>query len=621
MFRSKRKKQKRKGSKQKMTVSPAYLAQHDHIVLLVLENRSFDSFFGYLPHPNVNGVKDKNILYKISHSTGASPSLLAHEFHPRLSHNTLSPQMDPSEEYNALYESFTGEEWKFTSKQLSTFEHLPMDGFVSNYYRTLQKNLKKTNAGRSGAGKEDREEPSVEHLQQIADVLAPNAIPVFSYLALNFSVADAYFADVPSNTLCNRAFLQSSGSNSNVTNQNYLGIESWLRNEEPTLYDILSQAEVSWKVYYETKNMIPTSFLINFPSAIKFKEHFVPLDQLFKDLEEGTLSSFQLIEPRFLLQPNDAHVMDSDSLYNHNSLRAAEQLVLKIYSAIRESKLRDRTLFLITFDEGGNTADHARPPRAVSPYPVNHPTEMAFDFKILGQRVPFIVISSWVPPRTVIKKQLQHSSLIRSLCKKFNIERHINARDYNAPLYPDCSLFTRKTPRAWPNLLTDLGGDVGGDLGGDLGADFMSPLYSVIPGYSPAAYLLQKFVFDLYAEKLSNMLFVDRTKKDLALCVQDILVMLDLLKRVCKSIKERTGFCPWQAGLFPLMEVRFFLKKNVRIMDTMEAKHRALCLENRKKAEEKRQEKGPQKDPQKGPQKGLKTEMEGARKSNRKSNP
>ena len=113
--------------------------------------------------------------------------------------------------------------------------------------------------------------------------------------------------------------------------------------------------------------------------------------------------------------------MDSDCLSNYSSVRAGEQFLFQIYTMIRESPYRDKILFLISFDEGGGMADYVPPPRTQSPYVSSKLTEMNFDFQILGQRVPFVAISSWIPKGSVIKKQLQHSSLIRSVCKKFKI--------------------------------------------------------------------------------------------------------------------------------------------------------------------------------------------------------
>jgi phospholipase C len=536
--------------KKKKKKQPRYLSKHKYVVLLVLENRSFDSFFGFLPHPKgINGLQDKAYGYKVDPSTNAPQDILSHTFKPHISDDVLTPRVDPNEEYQDQYESFTGTQWHFSSKQLSEYPDLPMNGFVSNYYRALSSK---------------KREPLVQEVQEVMNVLAPTTIPVFSGLALHFGLADNYFCDVPSNTLSNRTFLQSVNSNGNVTNQNYFGIQSWLTNKGHTLYDRLEEGHITWRVYYDTNNVFPTSFLVNFPSTQRYKERFVPLASFFKDVENGTLAQFQLVEPRFIGLPSDCHPIDSDSLCSHNSLRAGEQLVLTMYTAIRESPIRDEVLFLITFDEGGNLFDHVPPPSTVSPYPRTRPTEMAFDFQRLGQRVPMIMISSWLPSCTLIHRQLQHSSLIRSLCKKWDL-RHINARDRSAPRYPDKSLFKCKYARVWP------------DLRASLAVDFLSPLHCVIPNANPHIYFIEKVLMNLFAQELSRQFFDGQSKSAVIDKLQYFTCVLNHFNRFCDQVQEQTGFCFWTSRLASLFEIKFFFKRrdDNRVVDAQESKHRA----------------------------------------------
>ena len=306
-FFSSSKSKTNKNMKRKST----YLGPHNHIVLLVLENRSFDSFYGFLPLPGINGLNHQpNLECQVHPSTKAPESIQKHKFKPRIVTHPYSPRIDPNEEYPDLYECFTGKEWSFGCKQISELRELsktlPMNGFATNYYRAIQKQTKN--------------QPSVEQIQQIMDVLAPQTIPVFSHLATQFSLFDNYFCDVPSCTLPNRCFLQSASSAGNVTNQNYIGIQSWLRNPGITLYDHLNQGKISWKVYYDIHNVLPTSFLINFPHTHPYKNQFVSMDIFFHDLTHSSLPQFSLLEPQFFSFANDAHPQDSDSFPNHNSL-------------------------------------------------------------------------------------------------------------------------------------------------------------------------------------------------------------------------------------------------------------------------------------------------------------
>jgi hypothetical protein len=355
--------------------------------------------------------------------------------------------------------------------------------------------------------------------------------------------------------LPNRAFLQSANSNGNVTNRNYIGIESWFNNYGTTVFDLLSEAQVSWKIYHDIHNVLPTSYVINFPSLSRLKHNLVSLDELFEDLDKGLLPQFSLCEPRFLAHPSDYHPTDSDSFAQHNSLVAGEQLLFRVYQAIRASPLRDRTLFLVTFDEGGGLADPVPPPRTVSPYPVSRPTEMAFDFAILGQRVPFVAITSWVGKQTVVKQMFHHSSLIRSLCRKFNIRKHINARDRQAPLFP---LFkTRKLSRHWPSLDTDL-----------------SLSRCVVPGSSVAFYMFQKEIVEGWLRWCHDLL-MNRSGEDLKAKIEWVINTVNALKDSGFPIPEE----PW-------IEVRFFATKRRRTLEKEEERHVHRVVQQSRKRHE-----------------------------------
>lgn len=511
-----------------------YWKKHDFLILLVFENRSFDSVLGTLP--NVDGIRNKNIVYRIHPSTGAPSCLLSHEFRPQISDQSICPEKDPNETYSDLYECFTDKEWKFASSQLSAFRNLPMDGFATNYYRAL----------RIGSSTE----PSIAQIQQITDVLSPHKIPVLTTLASQFGVADHYFCDVPSCTLPNRAFLQAASSNGNVTNGGYSGISSWLTNPSLTLFDILTEKDVPWKVYHDTKNVIPTSFVINFPHTSVSKAQFVPLEELFHDLEHGNLPAVSFCEPRFLGFPSHYHPIDSDSSYNHNSIIAGEQLLLRIYQAIRASKLKDRILFLITFDEGGGLADHVPPPRTASPYPSDFPTEMNFDFRRLGQRVPLIAVSSWIKPGTVIRRSLQHSSLLKSICRKYEIRKYLNLRHEMAPCYPDRSLFRARVPREWPDFQRMIS---------------QSPAHCILPDSNPHMYWIQKYILDQLVDALYAHWFRQQTSIDIQRQTRYVLAVLKVL--------ESFGITELQ----PIFEIRFFLSRNTRVLGKTELQHAQNC--------------------------------------------
>mmetsp|Transcript_92 Transcript_92/g.344 ORF Transcript_92/g.344 Transcript_92/m.344 type:complete len:335 (-) Transcript_92:772-1776(-) len=183
----------------------------------------------------------------------------------------------------------------------------------------------------------------------------------------------------------------------------------------------------------------------------KYTDHFKTMKHFFRDLKDGTLPHFTLIEPRFIIRSNSMHPPEyyKGTLVFPTSILDGDYLLHKVYSALRKSRLRNNAMLLITFDEAGGTYDHVPPPCAVSPGDGSE-KEHNFSFKRLGERVPTIIISPWIEKNTVCSAQLQHTSLIKYVFENFGIEGHLTERDRHASSIPH-TVFERSTPRRnWP---------------------------------------------------------------------------------------------------------------------------------------------------------------------------
>src|SRR5436305_3410189 len=103
----------------------------------------------------------------------------------------------------------------------------PMSGFVQDYIRTIRSS-------------EDwnGQEPPFSQYRSIMSCFPPEATPVTSGLARAFGVSDEWFASVPSQTFCNRSFLNSAQSHGFVTNSDYV---KWvLENRGTTVFERLA---------------------------------------------------------------------------------------------------------------------------------------------------------------------------------------------------------------------------------------------------------------------------------------------------------------------------------------------------------------------------------------------
>jgi phospholipase C len=123
--------------------------------------------------------------------------------------------------------------------------------------------------------------------------------------------------------------------------------------------------------------------------------------------------------------PNDEHPP-------HN-IAYGEQLIAAVYNAVRSGPAWKHTLLVITYDEHGGCYDHVVPPPATPP---DDKTSDGFDFGYFGVRVPAVIISPYVPAKSIIRPAgltpFDHTSIIATLCKLFGI-KPLTKRDEVAP--------------------------------------------------------------------------------------------------------------------------------------------------------------------------------------------
>ncbi len=177
--------------------------------------------------------------------------------------------------------------------------------------------------------------------------------------------------------------------------------------------------------------------------------------QLLDDAAAGTLPAVSWIDPAFTnFNPLGFPVNDD---HPPADVADGQDLVLAAYDALASSPLWDRSLLVIVYDENGGFYDHVPPPEAADDKPGM--------FGRYGVRVPAIIVSPWVEPRTVSSTVFDHTSIIKTIllrfCPQALRERPLaeTRRPRLGPQYPGLrvaqashlgELLTRSTPRPAP---------------------------------------------------------------------------------------------------------------------------------------------------------------------------
>lgn len=421
------------------------LDKFDYIVVLMMENRSFDNMLGYLytpENPPPNGQQFEGVAYRnLSNPVPpyADSSSFVDSVHVYKDSIMNNPNPDPGEEYPHINTSLFGtvipESNRFlTADTMSAPWNLPdtlpsvypMNGFLQDYINNF-----KATQGRL---------PEYFEYKIIMSCFPPEVVPVISTLAREFAVCDHWHCSVPSQTFCNRSFFNSAASGGFVTNSPY---PKWLQNTQETIFQRLQNHGKSWKIYFDYWDVLPMSLLIHFSTLRPFAgTNICSMDRFEEDCRNGNLPQYTFIEPRMIFFHNDEHPPaplvgeDRWSIFP-SSVVPGEILINKVYNAIKNSNSIKgnnwmNTLFIITFDEGGGTYDHVQPPSAVAPYDPLPPSEMDFDFKRLGIRVPTVIVSPYIKPGTVINESLTHTSVIKTMSNKWGLGNLTN-RDLHSP--------------------------------------------------------------------------------------------------------------------------------------------------------------------------------------------
>jgi phospholipase C len=358
----------------------------EHIVVLMLENRSFDHMLGYLSleagRDDVDGLKQG-----MSNTAGTKQYVVEHE--PAT--HVPDPHWDADHSSSA------------TDLQIGDGK---MDGFAESFSRTLTRR-KVANA----------DPGMVMRYYNGAD------LPVYNHLAENFCVCDRWHSSVPGATWPNRLYAVSGGADGSRDDKPkpppIYGRHSFIRH--------LEAAGVSWRWYaYDvgTLRCVDHEYLATHHGHFAYVdrpklpwktalEELLVIDEdassFVEDATRGKLAQVSWVDPNFK-DLNLAHIQSNDD-HPPSDVQDGQELVFLIYNALASGPKWDKTLLLVLYDEHGGFFDHVPPPEA--------PDDDPAVFGRYGIRVPALVASPWVGGRSVSHTLFDHTSIIKTILTRF----------------------------------------------------------------------------------------------------------------------------------------------------------------------------------------------------------
>lgn len=328
-----------------------------HIIILTMENRSFDHYLGALTLDGRNdvngidlsrqGIPDNNgDLVKWWQMDGAA-----------LTYRPPHGWGDAHADYN----------------------NGAMDGFVRQF--------------QSACPADDAKIPMGYYTKE--------TLPVLYALADEFTICDAWFASVLSSTWPNRKYLHSGRRDADNDTQT-IPLPGF---QTRPIYDFVEEQRfppqtgslLTWKCYYSDLPFLAFWYWF----AARHISKFTHVVDFVNDCREDTLPTVSIIDPPFTL---------ADDHPNHDP-RLGEKFIGLVVDALTNSESWEKSVLLVLYDEFGGFYDHVQPPPC--------PEVPATDDNPLGFRVPAIVVSPYSKKRFVSKLQYDHTSFMKSIADQW----------------------------------------------------------------------------------------------------------------------------------------------------------------------------------------------------------
>jgi phospholipase C len=265
--------------------------------------------------------------------------------------------------------------------------------------------------------------------------------PFYYSLASVFPIADRYFSSLLGQTFPNRRYLMAATSLGMVDDTFPLGYPV-----NGTIFDALEKHDISWKNYYSTT---PSTLL--FPTIYfdKFGKKVLPLGDFFEDAASGNLPSYCIVDPDY-----DTHSEEDPQNIAVGELFAAEVIQAVMSGPEWASTLLIWTYDEWGGYYDHVPPPKAIPPDDIPPDPPNgEPKYGGFDR--YGFRVPCAFVSPWAKKDHVSHDIYDHASICKLVETKWNLPA-MTYRDANANNMLDMLDFSKPSFIKPPALATPL---------------------------------------------------------------------------------------------------------------------------------------------------------------------
>jgi phospholipase C len=392
------------------TPDPA-LDDIDHVIVLMMENHSFDNILGMVPHQVPGRSHVDGLTVRRGHVANWNPDV-----NGKRVYGSLAPSpCQNGKGQGAANAQAVGQDWDLSHEQYNGGQN---NGFVKACGPT-----------------------TMWHWDE-------SFLPFTYSLAGSFPMGERYFCSLLGQTDPNRRFLWT------ATSSGYVNDDADMYSVKPvngSIFDRLEHHGISWADYYFSTGGPSIALVPGILNPARAKRNLFQIDQFYADAASGHLRSYTFLEP-------DYGKGDEE---NPQDVQVGEEFIENVVRAVMHSPKWDRTALFITYDEHGGYYDHVPPPRAIAPdsTPVITSSDdesggvplVSGAFNRYGFRVPLFVISPWAKAGYVSQIVQDHTSIDAFIERKWNLPA-MTYRDANAHPMTDYFDFTAPAFRDPPRL-------------------------------------------------------------------------------------------------------------------------------------------------------------------------
>jgi phospholipase C len=407
----------------RLPAGTASMPKIDHIVMLMMENHSFDNLLGMVPYQ----VPGRELVDGLTRRHGSfanfNPGAAGQPVHAQRASSPCQLEGKPTQSWDASHQSY---------------DNGRNNGFVR---------------------------ASGPIAMRFWD---ENDLPFTYSLAGQFPLGERFFCSTLAQTYPNRRFFFT-GTASGLTatsNQTFT-----LPAANGTIWDRFDAHQIDWGIYYQN---LPTWLIVPGVATAARAPRVKLMDRFYTDAAAGTLPRFTFLDPQY----------DTTSEENPQDIEVGERFVASIVNALMHAPTWKNTALFITYDEHGGYYDHVPPPRAIKPdsiAPIRPPGGAPLapgTFNRYGFRVPLIVVSPWARANYASRVVQDHTSITAFIERKWNLPA-MTFRDANAQPMTDYFDFGHAAFAKPPKLALAPG------LGPGLAQCHAAGLNPPLPGQTP----------------------------------------------------------------------------------------------------------------------------------------